>query len=165
MKWLKGTDAVTLNDLASLAASKKMIPNAPVRAERSIEIEAPAIEVWTTLADVARWPKWHQYLRNAKLHGPFEAGTRLTYGGLFKHHLRLALVEAPRLVMIHGTLMGYTAITRWDVEQLGPARTRVTFSESSDGLLIGSLYGNDKLATHLQNWLDRLKEELERKGQ
>ena len=63
--------------------------------------------------------------------------------------------------MIYGTLMSYTAITRWDLDQLGPARTRVTFSESSSGFLISSLYSEQKLSTHLQNWLDKLKSQVE----
>ncbi len=150
-----------LSELAVLAAKKKMIPNAPVEARCSVEVKASAADIWQKLTDVAGWPKWYPYLKNAKLYGSFEAGTRLTYGGSFKHDLHLALVEQPRLAMIYGTLMGYTAITRWDIEPLGPTLTRVTFSESSDGFLIGLLYSKDKLALHLQAWLNRLKAELE----
>ena len=153
---------MNLNHLALLAANKKPIPDAPVSARCSIDMNASLEQVWTKLTDVERWPNWYPYLRNAKLHGRFEAGTRLTYGGLIMHDLHIALVERPNLVTIYGTLMGYTAITRWDLEKLDPSRTRVSFSESSDGLLLGLLYSKKKLALHLQTWLDRLKAELER---
>ena len=153
---------MTLKELAVLAAKKQPIPNAPVEARSSIEIDAPAGEVWRTPSDVARWPEWYPYLRDAKLYGQFKAGTRLTYGGLFKHDLHLALVEQSKLVIIYGTLMGYTAITRWDLDPLGRARTRVSFSESSAGFLIGLLYSKEKLVLHLHTWLERLKAEVER---
>ena len=154
---------MNLNNVAALAARKQMIPNAPVQAQGSVEIEAAPAAVWAILTDVSQWPRWYPYLRNAKLYGPFQAGTRLVYGGLFKHDLHIALVDAPRLVMIYGTLTGYTAITRWDFAQVDHARTQVTFTESSDGPLIGWLYSNEKLRVHLLRWLDKLKAEVERK--
>ena len=150
-----------LKEVATLAAARQMIPNAPVSASRSVEIVAPIAAVWNTLTDVEGWPKWYPYLKGARLHGSFASGTRLTYGGLFKHDLRLALVEAPRFAMIYGTLMGYIAITRWDLAPLGPAKTSVTFSESSDGVLIGSLYSGEKLGVHLQTWLQKLRTQME----
>ncbi len=140
-----------------LAVAKQMIPSAPVSASRLIDVYAPVATVWETLTAVHSWPDWYPYLKAAHLHGPFEAGTRLTYGGLVKHDLRLALVEAPTLVMIYGTMMGYNAITRWDLLPLSAAKVQVKFTESSAGFLIGSLYSGEKLGIHLQKWLEKLK--------
>lgn len=153
---------MTLNDLAAFAAAEKMISNAPVHARRSIEINVPIDKVWHTLTAVSRWETWYPYLKKARLDGPFQAGSRLTYGGLFKHNLRLAKVTERKLVMLYGTLMGYTAVTRWDVEKLSATRSQVSFEESSDGFMIGTLYSESSLGKHLQTWLDKLKAEAER---
>ena len=120
--------ARTIDELARLASAEQMIPQAPIQAKRSVEIAAPVERVWSVLIDVTRWKQWYPYLKNAKLNGPFEAGVELTYGGLFKHNLQIAMVVQSKLVMIYGTLVGYTAITRWDVERLNDKRTRVSFT-------------------------------------
>ncbi len=126
-----------LKEVATLAAARQMIPNAPVSASRSVEIVAPIAAVWNTLTDVEGWPKWYPYLKAARLQGSFAPGTRLTYGGLFKHDLRLALVEAPRLAMIYGTLMGYIAITRWISRLLNPQKRQSRFlSHRMDSLSV-----------------------------
>lgn len=153
---------MTLSELAALASAEKMIPNAPVKAHCSVEINASVEKIWQTLTTVSRWEHWYPYLKNARLDGPFETGAGLTYGGMFKHDLHIAKIKERKLAMIYGTLMGYTAITRWDVEKLADTRAKVSFSESSDGFLIGTLYSNKSLGKHLQNWLDKLKMEGER---
>lgn len=153
---------MTLNELAALAAAEKMIPNAPVQARSSVEIDAPVEKVWQTLATVFGWESWYPYLKNARLDGSFQAGSKLTYGGLFKPNLRLAKVTERRLAMLYGTLMGYTAITRWEIQKLSATLSQVSFEESSDGFLIGTLYSEGSLGKHLQTWLNRLKAEAER---
>ncbi len=64
--------------------------------------------------------------------------------------------------MLYGTMAGYKGITRWDVKQVNGTRTEVSFTESSAGFMIGTLYSNRKLGEHLQNWLNALKAEAER---
>ena len=125
---------MTLAELGRYASAEKLIPNAPIRA----------------------------YLKNAKLKGPFRAGAKLTYGGFFKHDLRIAKIEQGELVMIYGTLAGYTGITRWDVTRISAGQTKVAFTESLDGFLIATLSSKRSLETHLQKWLDKLKAEVER---
>ena len=149
-------------DLRRWAEAERMIPNAPVQAARSVAVRASPDVVWRLLTDVPGWSRWHRPLTNARLDGPFVAGTALTYGGLFKHRLRVATVRPGRLAMLYGTLAGYTGITRWDVEDVAGAGTAVTFGESSDGPLIGLLYGDAGLGRHLERWLAALKTEAER---
>ena len=150
-------------ELKSWAEAERMIPDAPVETSRSITIGASVDTVWHLLTGVADWPRWHGYLRNARLDGTFAAGTALTYGGLFKHRLRVAKVKPRQFAMLYGTLAGYTGITRWDVKSIASAPTEGTFSESSDGPLIAFLYGSDRLGKHLENWLTALKMEAERR--
>ena len=64
--------------------------------------------------------------------------------------------------MLCGTMAGYKGITRWDISEADNGKTRVAFGECSSGFLIGKLYSNEKLGSHLQGWLDALKDEAER---
>jgi len=150
-------------DLQALALAGQMIPDAPIEASRSVVIEAPVTMVWQLLINVSDWSRWYAYLKNARLNGAFAPGAKLTYGGIIKHRLAIAKVQHHRLVMIYGTLTGYTAITRWDIEVITDTQTKVAFTESSAGPLIASLYGRERLGAHLAQWLASLKEEAERR--
>ena len=153
---------MTMQELARLAAAEKMIPGAPIETARSVEIAAPVHSVWNTLTTVSSWERWYPYLKNAQLEGSFQPQSRLTYGGLIKHYLRIAKSVDQRLVMLYGTMMGYKGITRWELEAIAKNRTLVIFTESSAGFLLKALYSNEGLGDHLQQWLNRLKSEVER---
>lgn len=153
---------MTMNELARFAADEQMIPKAPVQAARSVQIAAPLGKVWSILTEVPDWERWHPYLKDARLKGPFSAETQLTYGGFIKHKLCIAKVVPGELVMLYGTMAGYKGITRWDVKQANGTQTEVSFTESSAGFMIGTLYSNQKLGEHLQHWLNALKAEAER---
>ena len=66
------------------------------------------------------------------------------------------------LVVLYGSMAGYKGITRWELRQAGGNQTEVSFTESSSGFLIGTLYSNQKLGEYLQHWLDALRAEAER---
>lgn len=63
---------MTLNELAALASAEKMIPNAPMKAHGSVEINAAVENAWQTLTTVSKWAQWYPYLKNAQLDGPFK---------------------------------------------------------------------------------------------
>ncbi len=153
---------MTMEELARLAAAERMIPTASIQAARSVQIAAPLNKVWGILIKVSDWERWYPYLEQATLEGPFAAETKLTYGKLVKHKLRIAKVVDGMLVMLYGTMVGYKGITRWDVRAMSGDQTEVSFTESSSGFLIGTLYSNTKLGEHLQQWLYALKTEAER---
>ena len=153
---------MTMNELARFAAGERMIPKAPVQATRSVQITAPLGKVWSILTGVSDWERWHPYLKDARLEGPFSADTQLIYGGFIKHKLRIAKVVPGALAMLYGTMAGYKGITRWDLKQANGTQTEVFFTESSAGFMIGTLYSNQKLGKNLQYWLNALKAEAER---
>ena len=45
------------------------IDTAPIRVERSVDIEAPAPAVWSIIADHARWPDWFRSLGTVEVTG------------------------------------------------------------------------------------------------
>lgn len=152
---------MTMDELAQLARNEQMIPDAPIQATCSVQIAASLNKVWSILTDVSEWERWYPYLQNARLRGPFSAETQLTYGGFIQHKLRIAKVIPEELVMLYGTMAGYKGITRWNVNKAGEAQTEVSFTESSSGFLIGTLYSNQKLGEHLERWLSALKAKAE----
>ena len=153
---------MTMSELARTAAEEQMIANAPIQAAFSVRIAAPRDRVWNVLTNVSDWEHWYPYLKHARLEGSFTQGSKLTYGGLIKHKLRIAKVHHGRLVMLYGTMAGYKGITRWDLHAAKQNVTEVSFIESSAGFLIGTFYSNQKLVDHLQHWLSALKAEAER---
>ncbi len=139
-----------------------MIPGAPIEGSQTVTMRAPIDRVWRIQTDVDRWETWYDYLRSARLVGPFAQGATLSYGGFPKHNLIIAKVDNPRLVMIYGTYMGFSAVTKWELKPLSQTQTQVTFSESSVGFLLSVLYSKDKLDEHLARWLEKLKAEAEK---
>jgi len=150
-----------MQELQRFASEGRMIPSASIQGSETISISAPIARVWGIQIDVDHWASWYAYLRNAKLGGPFGPGAKLSYGGFPKHNLIIAKVDHPRLVMIYGTYMGFSAVTRWDFNPLSHTQTQVTFSESSVGFLLSVLYSNHKLNEHLARWLEKLKAQSE----
>ena len=143
------------------AENKEMIKNAPIQAMRSIIINAPVQKIWKILIDVDDWPNWYHFLRGSRISGKFEAGSRIEYGGFFKHRLTIGVVEPPKTVVLYGTYMGFQGITVWQMDKLSENQTRVIFKESSDGGLLSILYSNAQLEKHLIKWLAKLKDKAE----
>lgn len=46
--------------------------------ERSIDIQAMPLLLWSLLSDVEGWPQWNAGIEQIQLHGAFTAGTRFT---------------------------------------------------------------------------------------
>ena len=46
--------------------------DAPVRAEREIEIAAPPEVVWDVLTTIVDWPRWNVGVKSASIAGPVE---------------------------------------------------------------------------------------------
>lgn len=152
---------MTMQELQRFASEERMIPGAAIEGSQAITINAPIDRVWHIQTDVNHWANWYAYLRNAELVGPFGPGAKLSYGGFPKHNLVIAKVDNPRLVMIYGTYMGFSAVTKWEFKPLSQTQTQVTFSESSVGFLLSVLYSKDKLVEHLARWLEKLKAQAE----
>lgn len=153
---------MTPDSLFKLAAKGEMIPGAPVKASATVTIAAPITRVWQLATDVARWSSWYPYLSNAEVGGTFRPGVTLTYGGLIKHRLVIASVKEFETVTVCGRMLIYDGITRWDFAATPGGGTGVTFTESSAGPLLGTLYSEASLRGHLAEWLEALKAEAER---
>ena len=152
---------MTLEQLQRIACSEQMIPGTSVVSSRAVLINAAREQVWRIQTDIRRWPEWYAYLSNAEIDGSFNTGAKLSYGSLFKHRLRIAKVRDQELVTIYGKYMGFSGVTLWQFQDVSRDKTKVTFTESSSGFLMSTLYSSDKLAEHLDAWLAHLKRAAE----
>src|SRR5262245_29057835 len=96
-----------LQTVKQLAEDKRLQEDAPVRAGASKDIRAPIEIVWSVFSAIDGWPRWNKDAVEAKLKGPFAAGSVFEYGRTSRHHLTLARVETPHLVSFYGTYSGY----------------------------------------------------------
>jgi hypothetical protein len=107
--------------------------DAAITAGGSVEISASPDEVWTIISDIGDWPSWNPDVREARLEGGLEPGSRLTWRagpGTITSVLRSVLP---------GTELGWTGATRgvhavhvWRLESVAGG-TRVTTEESWSG--------------------------------
>ncbi|WP_066365399.1 SRPBCC family protein [Herbidospora mongoliensis] len=153
-----------MSDLHTDFAMKGRIDErAPVRNTSSIEIDAPAAEVWALLFDLRGWERWwpeHKVLELGEI-APGE-GYRWRLGGV-KISSRFAVVTEGRELTWSGVVLGvYKAVDRNLVEPLPDGRTRVTISESLAGPLAALLYPAAKLRVGHERFLSAIKKEAEK---
>lgn len=141
--------------------------NAPVWAERDIEIAAPIETVWEVLTRVDDWPDWFSEGESAAITGPVEPGTTLRMKsrdpGTIK--ARIEQVDEPHLFAWTGRTLGISAIHVWRLDRSGDG-TRVRTEESMEGLPARLLRRTmrKKLDGVLETWLRDLKSEAERRA-
>src|SRR5262245_39374030 len=107
------------------------------------EIDAPAEQVWQTLADFAAYPEWNPFVR--AISGEMVPGrtiaVQLGLGSGRPMTIKPVLLtfEAPRELRWRGSLLVpgiFDGEHRFTVERMGPRRSRLVHAEHFTGLLI-----------------------------
>jgi len=115
-----------------LQASK----SAPVYAEASVRISAPADTVWSLMADVEGWPSWNPEIARASIDRELARGARIVWkSGPGTIRSTVADVLPASRLSWTGTLMGIKAVHVWDVTTDGDTTT-VSTQESWDGVVV-----------------------------
>lgn len=117
------------------------------RLDTSIEIEAPAKQIWAVLTDFSSYPEWNPFVRSVE--GELETGRRLHVRleppGLRGMTLRpkLVAVDPPRAFRWHGHL-GVPGLFDgehgFEIEPLASGRVRFRQSEEFRGVLVPLLW-------------------------
>jgi uncharacterized protein YndB with AHSA1/START domain len=110
--------------------------HAPITASGSVDVSASPGEVWALLADIAQWPTWNPDVREARLDGELQPGSRFVWSsgpGRIRSVLR-SVVQARELGWT-GSTMGVRAVHVWRIEPT-PRGSRVTTEESWSGWTI-----------------------------
>jgi hypothetical protein len=151
-----------MNSIAQFAKDGTINPDAPVKADLQIVIQADRDAVWKLLTDIDRWPVWVRSITKAKLEGDLAhfSGFRWKSNGLgIKSTLQL--VEPKTRLAWTGKAAGMTAIHVWELHDHEDGGTLVKTSESMEGFLAKLLMSSAKLERSLNDWLKDLKKAAE----
>jgi len=144
---------------------KSINNNAPVKCSKTILINAKPERVWALLTNIDQWVNWQTDITKSKLNGEFKPNTSFEWksGGL-KINSTIQDINEQKLLSWTGKTLGIYAIHNWRfVEENG--QTKVEVEESMEGFL-AALFKSmfvKQLETGMQNWLDLLKKESEKK--
>jgi uncharacterized protein YndB with AHSA1/START domain len=141
--------------------------DAPVWAEREIDIAAPIEVVWDVLAGVDDWPRWFSEGTSAAIAGPVAPGTtlRMKSRGPGTITATIEAAEPPHVLGWTGRTLGISAIHVWRLER-SDGGTSVRTQESMDGFPVRLLRAamRKKLEGVLETWLRDLKIEAEHRA-
>lgn len=143
---------------------KSINNNAPVKASKTITINASSEKVWAVITNINNWAIWQTDISHPQLNGTLLANTTFDWktGGA-KIHSTLHTVEAFKHFGWTGKTMGMYAIHNWTLTETN-GQTTVQVDESMEGFL-AKLFKksfNKNLEKGMQHWLDLLKQECEK---
>ncbi len=128
-------------------------------AEHELLAQAPPAAVWNLWEDHTRWREWNREVRSARLHGPFEAGTRYTlrFRGSMPMRFEIVTLEHQREFTDEGSLpgarMGHQRVIAPDAGGGVRIRNRVYF-EGPLARAYGALMGR-RLRRSVQDFVER----------
>ena len=110
----------------------------------SVEIAAPAEQVWAVMSDLEAWPSWAPTVTSVRLldDGPPQVGSRakIAQPKLPQTEYTITALVPGRSFTWEATGPGVRTIARHQIEPLGPDRSRVRLSVTQSGWL-GSVMG------------------------
>jgi hypothetical protein len=156
----RGPSLSTLHE--SYAKRSTIDTRAPIRASRSVLIDAPAADVWQLLSNPAAWNRIDPGITMLSLSGPVAADTAFTWrNGTTRIRSRFAVVATEREITWTGTSFGARAVHRHVLEPMDEATTSLISEESMSGILLPLLFSADKLDRALERWLSAVKTAVE----
>ena len=144
---------------------KSINKNAPVKCSKTITINASSEKVWSLISNINNWADWQTDISKPKLNGELKLQSTFDWktGGA-KIHSTLHTVEPFKTFGWTGKTFGMFAIHNWTLTEIN-GTTEVQVDESMEGFLV-VLFKNmmtTNLEKGMQNWLDLLKKESEKK--
>jgi len=139
-------------------------PHAPAAAAAEETIQAPLEVVWTTLSDLADWPRWNEAVGSMQAPSSLRPGATFRWeAGGMRISSRLEDVAAPARIAWSGRTFGVKARHVWELEARDGAtlvRTRESFGGWLPWLFRAPLRG--MLERALRQGLAALRSEAER---
>lgn len=145
------------------AKSGRIDGQAPVRAARSVEIDAPPPSVWEVLANPAEWPTIDPGISDIHLLGEVGVDTPFRWrNGRSRIRSRFAVVDPVRELTWTGVSSGARAVHRHVLDTAAGRATLLTSEESMAGPLLTLFYNSAKLGRGLDGWLAAIKTAAEK---
>jgi hypothetical protein len=108
--------------------------SAPIKAKGSLDVAAPAYDVWAVMTEFHRWKCWNSQIKEARLDGPLAPGSVFRWwSGPGSITSVLRAVDPPRELGWSGKTMGIHAEHVWRLEPTSTG-VKVTTEESWRGL-------------------------------
>lgn len=151
-----------MKKLNALAKEARINANASIRDQHSIVINEPISKVWSILTNLSEWHLWNSSISNMKLDGQLQEKTKFSWnlnGSSVKSEIQS--IKKPNTFTWTGVSKNIKRIYVWELEP-DDNQTIVTVSTSLQGILI-VLESHQKIFKELTFWLEKLKEETERK--
>ena len=146
------------------APTSQLNPNAPVRTQHTLRIEAPAERIWQVLSNINEWPAWQPDIAYAHLQGPAQAGNRFDWSasGYLPIHSTLHTTEPGVAFGWSAVAFGSFAVHNWQLAS-HDGYTDVTAAETMEGWLVRLLQPIMQPALDKGNarWLAYLKQQVE----
>jgi uncharacterized protein YndB with AHSA1/START domain len=150
-----------------VSAVPEIDPNAPVRNQSEIEIEASPEAVWAALTDFERWPSWNPEVKSISIDGPVQPGTVFRWkSGPGTIVSELQTVDPPHTISWTGKTMSIRAFHVWSLEPRD-GKTIVKSDETFQGTLARIFRGPLQKAVDkaFDDSLPRFKAQVERGSQ
>ena len=106
---------------------------APLRARKEININAPVEKVWATLIDINHWSDWQPTVASAELEGNLATGATFKWKAMGLNIASMIQeLEPQKAIAWAGKSLGMNAVHMWNFEPVDH-HTRVTTTESLSG--------------------------------
>jgi len=129
-----------------------------------VEVSAPIDRVWSILASVEGWPRWHAGIAFAALRGGLEPGALLQWraDGMPMRSVLLE-VDAPHSLIWTSRTLAARGVHRWSLIPVSEGMTLVRSEEAWDGLSVRILRSTlTRTLTHSrEHWLAQLRDRSE----
>jgi hypothetical protein len=125
--------------------------------------------VWRVLTDFERFPEWNPLHRRIKLHGPFEAGTKIRISlkmGRFRsvHGARLVNVDPERRefgwIAQAGLIPGLVVVERSFRVDAADGRSRLVQDERDSGVGVPLIFAGGAFERRIRRGYDALVEAI-----
>ena len=161
---MKLTVSVSFNE-QNKTTMKSINNNAPVICRKSILINAKPETIWALLTNIDQWTNWQTDITKSKLNGELKPDSTFEWksGGLTINST-LRYINENKQIGWTGKTLGIYAIHNWLLTEEN-GQVKVEVEESMEGIL-ASLFKSmfvKQLETGMQNWLDLLKKESEKR--
>jgi len=126
----------------------------------TIEINASREYVWEIITDIPNWSKWNQAIPRIMATGTTYKGDNFTWKWNKKIYSNVRYFDKEKKLVWFSKSLLYTSIMVWEFEKISHNKTRVTVTESREGLFM-YLASAHKHKKSLEDWLGSLKARCE----
>lgn len=138
---------------------------APIRGNATIEVQAPAGVVFSTLTDLIRWPEFIPGITHVRSSAPFAVGTRFRWRNAgFPITSTIQRLQPDTELTWTGHSLWLTAVHRNTIEQLPDGRCRLTSSESMAGFAVARMMSSHALNRQLAEFVAAIAREAEHRA-